>query len=91
MSEDLSDVEEFLFGDDEDEDEDGCCCGHDGEDEFSVVCPACDAELTLDDDDLRAGVLECPNCGETLELEFDECDDDCCCEEAEDDDEETDE
>ena len=88
VSDDLSDVEEFLFGD-EDEDEDDCCCGHDEDEdeEYSVVCPACDEEFSLDEDDLEAGVVECPNCGETLELEFDDDGgDDLCCEDDDDDD-----
>lgn len=82
VSDDLEDVEEYLFGEDEDEDEDecdcGCCCSEDDDYEYSIVCPSCNEELLLEDEDLEAGVLQCPSCGETLELEFDE-DDECGC------------
>lgn len=81
VSEDLEDVEEIIFGDDYDEydecDDDECdCCGHhhdndDGDFEVSVQCPACDTEFVVDEDALADGEIECPNCGELLEFEFD--------------------
>ena len=39
VSDDLSDMEEVIFGG-EDEDK-GCCCGEDDEDFFEVECPEC--------------------------------------------------
>lgn len=81
VDEDLADVEEFVFGDDDDE----CgCCGDD--DMYEVECPACHETIYLDESILEDGAIECPNCG--TELEFDlECDcDDCCDEEDEEDD-----
>lgn len=75
LSEDLADVEDYLFGEDDcdccDDDDDDCCCCDDDE-EYSVVCPACGEELELDIEDLESTVIECPSCGETLELEFDD-------------------
>ena len=53
-------------------DDDCDCCEDDYE--YSVVCPACNEELLLEDEDIESGVLQCPCCGETLELEFDEDD-----------------
>ena len=80
ISDDLADVEDVVFEDydddyDYDEDDDD---EYDDEDEemFSVVCPACDEELVADADILELGEIECPNCGEKLEFEFDEDEED---------------
>ena len=75
VSDDLSDVEEVLFGDDEDED--GCCCEDDDEDFFEVECPNCGEPLMIDEDVLEAGVIECPSCHSQFAVS-DECDDDEC-------------
>lgn len=80
LSDDLADVEDYVFGDDEDE----CFgCEDDGyydEDEepvfYEVTCPACDNTITIDEDILDLGSISCPNCGETLEFELDEDDED---------------
>lgn len=113
ISDDLSDVEEIVYndydedyddecccgdhGDYEDEcccggdhhhDEDSCCCGgdhhhhhedscccgghHHGEPVFyEVTCPACEKTITVDEDVLALGKIECPNCGEILEFDMD--------------------
>ena len=72
LSDDLSDVEDFLC-DEEDDEED-----EDEDDEeplfFEVTCPACDKTITVDEDVLNLGSIQCPNCGEMLEFEFDEDD-----------------
>ena len=68
ISDDLADVEDFVFG----EDEDDCdCCD---EEIYSVTCPACGEELEVSEDVVDLGEIQCPACGETLELEFDEDD-----------------
>ena len=58
--------------DDEDWDEDW------DEDEeplfFEVTCPACENTITVDEDVVNLGAIQCPNCGEMLEFEFDEDD-----------------
>lgn len=82
VSDDLSDIEEIVYDedyDDEDEDEDydedecvGCCgCGEDDEEPmfYEVTCPACSNTITIDEDVLDLGSIECPNCGETLEFD----------------------
>ena len=53
--------------------EESCCCGgHHGEPVFyEVTCPACENTITIDEDVLALGKIECPNCGETLEFDFD--------------------
>jgi len=91
ISDDLADVEEFLFGDEDDEFEDldfddfdddepcgegGCGCSFCGGASltYEVACPACDAEIELDESDLILESIECPKCGEVLEFDFDEDD-----------------
>ncbi|MBP1736730.1 MAG: hypothetical protein H6Q60_611 [Oscillospiraceae bacterium] len=77
ISEDLEDVEDILY-DDEDEEDD--CCGHDhghedeDEDFFEISCPNCNEELVIDEDILKAGEIQCPGCGQKFTLNFsDEC------------------
>ena len=72
LSDDLADVEDVIF-DDEDEDEDGDCCRccEDGDlsELYEITCPTCGEVITVDRDIFDLGETECPNCGE--ELEFD--------------------
>ena len=87
ISDDLSDVEDYLC--DEDDDYCGCCCDDEDEDEddedededeepmfFEVTCPSCNKTITIDEDVLNLGSIQCPNCGEMLEFDFDETDED---------------
>ncbi len=53
VSDDLSDVEEVVFGEDDDADDDF----------FEVECPTCGQELEIDESVLESGTVECPNCG----------------------------
>ena len=75
VSDDLSDMEEVIFGG-EDEDK-GCCCGEDDEDFFEVECPECHKPLMIDQDVLEAGVIECPSCHRQFAVSNEE--DDCGC------------
>lgn len=84
ISDDLADVEEILFGSDEDEDECDCdedddvcdCCGDDcccdDEVAYEVTCPACGEDIVLEAADIESGSITCPKCAEKLEFEFDE-------------------
>lgn len=79
ISDDLSDVEDFLCDDDWDEDEDEDWDDEDEDDDeeplfFEVTCPACEKTITVDEDVLALGSIQCPNCGEMMEFEFDEDD-----------------
>ena len=79
ISDDLSDVEDYLCDDDWDEDdEDWDEDDEDDDDEeplfFEVTCPACEKTITVDEDVLNLGSIQCPNCGEMLEFEYDEDD-----------------
>ncbi|MBE6972636.1 MAG: hypothetical protein E7440_01990 [Ruminococcaceae bacterium] len=71
LSDDLADVEEIVFGEDFDEDEDE-------EDYFEVECPNCEEPLIIDDEVLAEGVIQCPNCEEkfSLDLSDDTCTED---------------
>lgn len=56
------------------------CDDYDDDDVYTLKCDNCGEEIdfTADDlDDLASGDFVCPECGNTIELEFDECDCDC--------------
>lgn len=64
ISEDLSDVEEIVYEDDDEDDYD------EDEDFFEVECPSCGADIVIDQDVLDAGTVECPGCGEKFALDL---------------------
>ena len=64
ISDDLADVEELLY-DDEDEDD---------EPVYMTTCPECEEEIYFDEDYLEDGTVVCPNCGATLEFDADDLD-----------------
>ena len=78
---DLEDLEDYIFEDDCDccDDDDCCCC--DDDELYEVECPLCGEEILLDEEMLDEEIIECPGCGEKLELDidFDDCDCDCDC------------
>ena len=59
--------------------DDDCCCGghhhHDDAVLYEVTCPACNNTITIDEDVLALGKIQCPNCGEMLEFDAGEPDD----------------
>ncbi len=62
--------------DDEDEEDDEEDAEEDDEDDdpydgilYDVTCPVCGEEITLDEDMLAQGSIDCPHCGEALEFE----------------------
>ena len=66
--------DECCCGGDHHHHEDSCCCGghHHSEPTFyEVTCPACEKTITVDEDVLALGKIECPNCGEILEFDMD--------------------
>lgn len=75
VSDDLADVEEIVYGDDEDE----CGCGCEDEDFFEVECPNCGEDLEIDESVLETGSVECPNCGEKFAIDLSHEDDGCGC------------
>ena len=72
LSDDLADVEDIVYGIDEDEDEDF------DEDFFEVECPTCEEPIVIDDAALAEGVVQCPNCGDkfSMDLSDDVCTED---------------
>lgn len=79
VDEDLADLEEFVY----DDDDCGCDCCDDDCEEYEVECPNCGETITVDEDTVMQGKFECPNCGEVLEFEV-EHDDDCDCDNCDD-------
>ena len=70
IDDDLADVEDYLA-----ECDDDCCACDDccGED-YSITCPSCGEEFTVDEDTVMEGGIECPACGEYLEFEIEDDD-----------------
>ena len=70
VSDDLSEVESYLYEeaheDEEDEDEEG------EEPVYETTCPNCEEEIFFDEDILSDGCVVCPNCGEKLEFDLDD-------------------
>lgn len=73
--EDLAEDDENEDSDEEPEDDEN------GEDEllelprfdsvmYDVTCPVCGTEITLDEEMLAEGSIDCPGCGETLEFDL---------------------
>mgnify|MGYP003300009002 CR=1 FL=1 len=62
LSDDLADVEDIVYDEDEDEEYD--------DDWFEVECPTCEKTLMIDEDALDEGVVECPNCGTRYSLDI---------------------
>jgi len=64
LSDDLSDVEDVVFEDEDDEDP---CCGC-GEDFFEIECPHCGETLVIDESMVGEDAIECPHCKEKIAL-----------------------
>lgn len=94
VSDDLSDVESFIYemeDDDEDDDDDDDDDEDEEEEVYETTCPNCEEEIFFDETILADGCVECPNCGEKLEFDLSDLDDEesccgCCgaCEDEED-------
>ena len=69
LSDDLADVEDVVFEDDEDEED------YD-DDWFEVECPTCGADILVDDEALADGEVECPECGTRYAMELSDDDED---------------
>ena len=61
VSDDLSDVEDIVYDEDEDDEEEEC---------YATTCPECEEEIFFDDTMLEDGEIECPNCGAKLEFDL---------------------
>ena len=67
LSDDLADVEEAVFDEDYEEDEDDLDYDDDW---FEVECPTCGADIVVDDEALAEGEVECPGCGSRFAMEL---------------------
>ena len=77
IDEDLDALETDFY--DECDCDDCCDCDCDEDEFYDITCPSCDEEFCVDEETLLDGGVDCPNCGEHLEFEIDECDCDCDC------------
>ena len=64
LSDDLSDVEDVVFDEDENDEEDY------DDDWFEVECPTCEEPLVIDDKALADGMIQCPNCHDKFALDL---------------------
>ncbi|MBQ8623629.1 MAG: hypothetical protein IJ424_04535 [Oscillospiraceae bacterium] len=90
LDEDLANIENDLYDDEDDDydddycddecDCDDCCdCEDCDDDRYEVVCPTCGDTIELTLEMVEEGSIECPNCGELLEFDIEEeCDCGCC-------------
>ena len=65
IEEDLDEVLEDLYGDDEDDE-----YGFEGE-LYEVTCPSCADKVCVDEDMLDQGEIACPGCSNALEFDLD--------------------
>ncbi len=63
LSDDLADVENIVYGIDEDEEDFD-------DDFFEVECPTCEEPIVIDDEALAEGVVQCPNCGDKFSMDL---------------------
>ena len=72
VSDDLEDVEDLLFGEDDEEGEAEYELDDLGEDEdcYATTCPTCEETIYFDESVLEDGEVICPNCGEKLEFDL---------------------
>ncbi|MCI8870164.1 MAG: hypothetical protein HFF39_06430 [Lawsonibacter sp.] len=64
LSDDLSDVENYVFDDEEPD------LREDDDDFFEVECPNCEEPLVIDDEALSKGMITCPNCETAFSLDL---------------------
>ncbi len=74
VSDDLEDVENVIFDEWDDEDEDDGEYYYDDLDEdeecYATTCPTCEETIYFDESVLEDGEVLCPNCGERLEFDL---------------------
>ena len=64
LDEDLGDVEDAVFGDEEDDEDEA------DDDMYEAVCPNCQNTIVLSDSVLDEGTMHCPCCNELLEFDY---------------------
>ena len=78
VSDDLEDVEDLLYGEDDEDDEPEYELDDLGEDEdcYATTCPTCEETIYFDESVLEDGEVICPNCGERLEFDLESLEED---------------
>ena len=68
----LEDVEDAVFGEDDEDEEDVYEYEEPEEDEdcYATTCPTCEETIYFDESVLEDGEVICPNCGEKLEFDM---------------------
>ncbi|MDE6832988.1 MAG: hypothetical protein K2J39_01885 [Ruminococcus sp.] len=79
LEEDLGDLEDEIYGED-DFDCDDCECFDDDDDDYSfdsdddelyeITCPTCGDTILIDEGMIEEGSINCPNCDELLEFDY---------------------
>lgn len=85
VDEDLAAIEEIVYEDFEEcdgdcEDCDLDCEFNDFDDDdevYEMTCPKCNDIVYVDNEMLSEGDINCPNCGEKLDFDFEGCDGNC--------------
>ena len=75
VSDDLEDVEDLLYGEDDEPEYELDDLGED-EDCYATTCPTCEGSIYFDESVLEDGEVICPNCGEKLEFDLESLDED---------------
>ena len=75
VSDDLEDVEDLLYGEDDEPEYELDDLGED-EDCYATTCPTCEESIYFDESVLEDGEDICPNCGEKLEFDLESLDED---------------
>lgn len=83
LDEDLGQVEDDLYDDDydcescgecfddEEDDEDDYDFDEDDDELYEVTCPTCGDTILIDEGMIEEGSINCPNCNELLEFDYD--------------------
>ena len=69
VSDDLEDVEDLLYGEDDEPEYELDDLGED-EDCYATTCPTCEESIYFDESVLEDGEVICPNCGELAQGPF---------------------
>ena len=72
ISEDLAGVEDLVYDLDDEGDDDYDYVSSEDEILYEVTCPTCGCEIGLAESSLNDGSINCPECGELLEFDYDE-------------------
>ena len=73
VSEDLEDIEDIVYDEDDEESFDDEYYEDDAEEDedcYATTCPTCEETIYFDESVLEDGEVICPNCGEKLEFDM---------------------